>query len=119
MRIVSRKAVVEHWQSPEGHDAEASLTAWLAVVEAAQWANLNELRAIYPSADLVGHCVVFDIHHNRYRLVAFVKYKRGRQNGIVYVRRIMTDAEYSRNRWQEPCGCTTPPPKRRAARGQR
>jgi mRNA interferase HigB len=119
MRIVARKTVVEYYLSPEGRDAEASLSARLDVVGAAQWANLNELRSVYPSADLVGHCVVFDIHHNRFRLVAFVKYRRGRQNGIVYIRRIMTHAEYDRNRWQEPCGCLTPPPKRRTTRGQR
>lgn len=119
MRIVSRKSVVEFYQSAEGHDAEASLSGWLEVIASAQWTNMNELRAVYPLADLVGYCVVFDIHHNRFRLVAFVKYKRGRQNGIVYIRRIMTHSEYDRNRWQEPCGCTIPPPKRRTQRGKR
>lgn len=74
------------------------------------WRNWADVRATFPSADLAGSCVVFNVGGNHYRLIAFVHYSRrsprtGRiSTGWLYVRPILTHAEYDRGRWQDECG---------------
>ena len=74
--------------------ARTSLGAWKKVVEAASWKSLVELRATFPSADLVDKDVVFNIGGNNYRLWEAVDFK----TKIVLVTSIQTRAEYSRER---------------------
>jgi mRNA interferase HigB len=50
-----------------------------------------------PSADLVGELVVFNVRGNRYRLITRFIYEKGR----VYIRRVLTHAEYDRGDWKE------------------
>jgi mRNA interferase HigB len=40
--------------------------------------------------------VVFDISHNRCRLIATIKYRRG----MVYIREILSHADYDEKEWQ-------------------
>ena len=75
------------------------LRAWRQNVKHAGWQNFAELRAVYPSADQVGRCVVFNIGGNRFRLVDAGHFNRG----IVYVRHVLTHAEYDRDKWKEGC----------------
>jgi len=44
---------------------------------------------------MVGRFVVFDISHNRCRLIATIKYKWR----LVYIRRILTHTEYDEREW--------------------
>jgi len=44
---------------------------------------------------MVGRFVVFDISHNRCRLIATIKYKWR----LVYIRRILSHAEYDEREW--------------------
>ena len=51
-------------------DAATSLRQWMATVTDANWGTLNELKAVYPAASLVGNDrVVFNIGGNKYRLI--------------------------------------------------
>ena len=59
------------------------------------FASLAELRRAFGSADKVGKFTVFDIAGNRYRLVAAIHYDRQR----VYVRHVLTHADYDRGNW--------------------
>lgn len=89
----------EYW---EGHrEAEASLRTWVQQTKAAEWRNFAQLRKTFPSADLVTVAsgrpvVVFNIAHNRYRLIAAVHYN----TRIVYTLMIVAHAEYDRNVWK-------------------
>jgi mRNA interferase HigB len=47
--------------------------------------------------DKVGKSTVFDIGGNKYRLVVAIHYNRKK----VYIRHVMTHAEYDQNRWKE------------------
>jgi mRNA interferase HigB len=76
----------------EGHAlVRDAIAAWVAEVEAANWKNLAELKARFPSASFIAKDrVVFNIKGNHFRLDAQVNYSAQ----VVLVRRIGTHAEY-------------------------
>jgi len=88
-------------QAAEEHrEAAKEIGAWIAIVKSARWRNFQELRASFPDADDVDGLVVFNIRHNRYRLIAAVHYAkviaRRLTLGHVYIGSFMTDREYDR-----------------------
>jgi mRNA interferase HigB len=94
MHIISRKALREFWErQPE---SRGPLLRWHKVVKRSEFGSFAELRATFPSADLVGDFVVFNIGGNRYRLIASVHFNRGK----VYIRHVLTHREYERGGWQ-------------------
>jgi mRNA interferase HigB len=100
MRIIKTSMLKEYWQAHR--EAEASLRTWAQQTHAAQWRDFAQVRKTFPSADLVmvgsgRPVVVFNIAHNRYRLIAAVHYN----TRIVYTLMILTHKEYSRNAWKE------------------
>jgi mRNA interferase HigB len=46
---------------------------------------------------MVGRFVVFDVCHNKCRLIATIKYEWR----MVYIRRILSHAEYDQEDWQK------------------
>jgi mRNA interferase HigB len=58
--------------------------------------SVDELRATFPSADVVGDLIVFNIGGNKYRLIASIHFNRGK----VYVRHVLTHREYDRGAWK-------------------
>ncbi len=106
MWVVSLKRLREFWSIHRR--AELPLRAWYDQTVAAKWGNFAELRATFPSADLVGNCTVFNIGGNHFRLIARIFYT----NHKVYVLRAMTHAEYDREDWATDCGCYRPRPAR-------
>ena len=109
MRVISRRALREFWESRKHDrlDAKRYLSAWYKLAEKAEWSNFGELRQTIGSADQVGKCVVFDVGNNRFRLIGRVNYRYG----IVYLLKVMDHREYDKNRWVDSCGCHKPPPK--------
>lgn len=51
----------------------------------------------FGSADYVSGITVFDVGGNRYRIAAVIHYDKQR----LYVRQVMTHAEYDRNDWRK------------------
>ena len=68
MRIVSRKAIRE--ATAKHREWWASLNVWYKIAKQADWKNLAGVRNSWRNSDVVGHFVVFDISHNRCRLMA-------------------------------------------------
>ena len=99
MHVISKKKLREFWERhPE---AEEPLRGWYRIVEKASWENFADIRAVFPNADVVGHRaeghrVVFNIGGNKFRLVVIVFFEYGR----VYVRHVLTHAEYHRGEWK-------------------
>ena len=95
--------------SEKHREAAREIGAWTIVVKAARWQNFGELRATFPDADDVDGFVVFNIRHNRYRLITAVHYARVIEErltlGHVYIGAFMTHKEY--DRW-----CAMNPKKR-------
>jgi mRNA interferase HigB len=98
-------------QAAEDHkEAKTDIASWVKIVKTARWKNFVELRASFPDADDVSGLVVFNIRHNRYRLIAAVHYAKVIQGrltlGHVYIGALMSHKEYDRR-----CGMSE---KRRA-----
>jgi mRNA interferase HigB len=94
MHIISRKALRSFCERyPE---SEPPLTRWYKIMERSTFGNFVELRATFPSADLVGELVVFNIGGNKYRLIASIHFNRGK----VYVRHVLTHNEYNQGTWK-------------------
>lgn len=100
MRIIKTSMLRAFW---EAHgQAKASLRVWVQQTKGAEWRTFAEVRRTYPSADKVTTAsgrsvVVFNIAHNRYRLIAAVHYNMR----IVYTLMILTHKEYDGNTWKE------------------
>lgn len=110
VRIISKKKLRDFWQIHGS--ATRPLEGWHQRIRQAHWQNYQELNSDIRSADLVGDCVVFNILHNDFRLIARIRF----HSQIVYVLKIMTHEEYSRVDWKAECGCFTPPPSQPANR---
>ena len=94
MHVISRKKLREAWNVIPG--LEKPLRAWIKVAEKAKWERFSDIRAQLKSADQVGKLCVFNILGNRYRLICDVHYNRGK----VYVRHVLTHAEYDQQQWK-------------------
>ena len=72
-------------------DAEQPLKAWHDEVKKACWETPQQIKDQYRNASFVGqNRVVFNIHGNKYRLIAAIAYRFG----AVYIKFIGTHAEY-------------------------
>ncbi len=103
MHIVTIKRLQQ--ASQDHREAAQEIGAWIAIAKSARWRNFHELRASFPDTDDVDGFVVFNIRHNRYRLIVAVHYAkvvdRRLTLGHVYIGLFMTHKEY--DRW---CGLT-------------
>jgi mRNA interferase HigB len=93
MRIVSREAIRE--AAARHGEWSASLNAWYKIAKNADWKNFAEVRNSWRNSDVVGPFVVFDISHNKCRLIATIKYRWR----MVYIRRILSHAD--EKEWQK------------------
>jgi mRNA interferase HigB len=101
MRVISLKMLKTFWSKHA--DAESPLRLWFKIAEKTTWRNFTEVRGSFPSADTAkvasgNTVVIFDIGGNKYRLIAAIHYN----TGCVYALRVMTHAEYSKNKWMDP-----------------
>ncbi len=71
--------------------------AWFHIVRRAKWKGLQEVRRDFPSADQVGHVLIFNIKGNRYRLITRVNYVGQR----IFIKALLTHAEYDRKEWMK------------------
>ena len=69
--------------------------AWFRAAKAADWGDFQAVRKDFPSVDLVGGLPVFNIRHNRYRLIVSVFGRRK-----LYVKALLSHSEYDRKEWQ-------------------
>jgi len=78
-------------------DTADELSAWYRVARAAAWRGLADVWADFPGADQVGSVLIFDIRHNRYRLITFVVYRKQK----LYVKALLTHKDYDREEWKK------------------
>ena len=91
MRIISKKTLREFWKRHP--DAEDPLVAWCREVEKGDWDSPTGVTRMYPRASTIGgNRAVFRIKGNRYRMVAWINYRRR----AVYIKWLGTHAEYDR-----------------------
>jgi mRNA interferase HigB len=80
--------------------ADTPLREWFRITQRATWRSFADVKATFGQTDQAksGQTVcIFDIGGNKFRLVCFVSYAKGK----VYVLRVMTHKEYDRQRWKD------------------
>ncbi len=94
MKLISNSALrafaLKH---PHAHEP---LQGWRRVIESNSFPHWMALKQAFNSVDKVGDLVVFDIGGNKYRLIAYIRFERG----IVYVKAVLTHAEYDKGAWK-------------------
>lgn len=94
MHVITRKRLLE---AAEKHgELSEPLDVWYRAAKKAEWKNLVDVRRTFPSADAVEKFTVFNIKGNAYRLITEINYHTGR----VFLRHVLTHAEYSRRGWK-------------------
>jgi mRNA interferase HigB len=81
--------------------AASSLRLWRTAARSASWGRFADVTQTFKSADQMTvpngrQVVVFDIGGGAFRLITAIHYNRG----IVYIRKFMTHAEYSKDDWK-------------------
>ena len=77
-------------------DAKAMVRNWYRIAKRLRWTHLVDVRKTFPHADAVGEFTVFNIGGNKYRLATAINYRTGK----VFIRRVLTHQEYSREDWK-------------------
>jgi len=73
--------------------ADQALRVWQKVVAKASWQSSADVKKAYATASIVSSTVVvFNIHHNNYRLVVRINYAKQR----VFIRFFGTHREYDK-----------------------
>lgn len=97
MHVITRRALVDF--ARRHPQAEAPLDFWYRAARRSPWRSIAEVRRVFPSADSVGACTVFNIGGNDFRLVTKIYYA----DQVVLVRAVLTHAEYSKEGWKSDC----------------
>lgn len=95
MWVVSRKRLVLFWSRHP--DSETRLRWWYSIVKNADWRSFADVRSTFPSADLVGRLVVFNVGGDNYRIIALVNFDTHK----VFIRSILTHREYDTDVWKQ------------------
>ena len=99
MRVISRKRIREAFATHS--EWEASLAAWYRIAKSAKWEHFAAVKQSWSNVDSVGTCVVFDVSHNRCRLIAYINYRAQR----IFILHILSHGEYMKGRWKNDCDC--------------
>ncbi|MCG8337632.1 MAG: type II toxin-antitoxin system HigB family toxin [Proteobacteria bacterium] len=94
MRIISKRKLREFWlKHPQ---AEIPLNNWFKTISKCNFKSLVDLKAAFPSADLVGKLIIFNVSGNKFRLITAIHFN----TNTVYVRDVLTHAEYDKEGWK-------------------
>jgi mRNA interferase HigB len=90
-------------------DAARELAVWEQIVLEARWMNFAEVRATFLDAGSVDGSVVFNVRHNRYRLITVLHYAKDfadrKTQGHCYIRSFLTHTEYNnKGNWDKEFG---------------
>jgi len=79
------------------HSLEAPISEWHKVAKCAAWANLVDVRKVYPHADFVDPYTVFNIKGNAYRLIVKIEYRWQ----MIFVKHLIPHNEYNTGAWKK------------------
>ena len=107
MHIVTRRHLAEAIKAYQ--EAAKEIAAWVTIVKASRWHSFLEVRRVFQNADAVDGYVIFNVRHNRYRLVTVIHYAKTtdelKTDGHVYIRSFLTHQEYlNRDNWDRRFG---------------
>lgn len=89
MRIIAKRTLQHFWEKYPS--SKQQLLSWYQVIDKNSFANSNDVKLFFGSADFVGNNkVVFNICGNHYRLIVKINYV----TQIVYILFVGTHPEY-------------------------
>lgn len=94
MHIISKSYLKQFWEKHP--QAEVGLRLWYKITSDHRWKHFDDVRQVFPHADLVGQLTVFNISGNKYRLITKIVFPKGR----IYIRAVLTHAEYDKGNWK-------------------
>jgi mRNA interferase HigB len=95
MHIITRAALKRF--SEKHPEAYRPLDRWFRRAKHAQWTSFAEIRKEYGKrVDQFGPLLIFDIGGNKFRLIVKPEYDWGK----LYIRHVLTHAEYSQGTWK-------------------
>ena len=92
MRVVGRDVLEQAEKEHRGSGLNKALSAWLKVVELADWRNFPDVKNTWRAVDYVKPYTVFDIKGNEFRLTTVINYVLK----TVQVLRLKTHKAYTR-----------------------
>src|SRR5204863_238138 len=96
--VVSKSGLLEMMEKAKvDHATAKELGGWYRIARRAQWHKFEDVRMAFPSTDQVGAILIFNIRHNRYRLIVRVQYEYLK----LYIKALLTHKEYSREEWKK------------------
>ena len=95
MNVISKPGLLDLIEDKSKDVQEEALT-WYQAAKSADWASFGAVREDFPDADLVESALVFNIRHNRYRLIVYPVFSRRK----LYVKALLSHKEYYRKDWE-------------------
>ena len=74
MHVISYRRLRDY--GDQHADCRDALENWFKVAQKANWSNLIEVQAVFPTAEAVGNFTVFNIKGNHHRLIVSIDYER-------------------------------------------
>ncbi len=78
-------------------DAAEELSEWNKTASRSVWRDLNAARQYFPDVDQYKSLLIFNIRHNRYRLIVKVDYRAK----LLMVKEFLNHTEYMRGGWKK------------------
>jgi mRNA interferase HigB len=96
--VIISKSAINQFAATHASAADA-LNTWYQLSKLADWKDFNALKQDMPSADMIANDrYIFNIKGNHYRLLALIHFA----TRTIYIRQIMTHAEYNKLRPRLP-----------------
>ena len=95
MNVVSKPGLMDLIEN-KSRDVQAEALAWYQAAKSADWESFGAVREGFPDADLVNSLLVFNIRHNRYRLIVYPVFSRRK----LYIKALLSHKEYDRKDWE-------------------
>jgi mRNA interferase HigB len=96
VHVISKNAAPVRKKIEEDSTLEGPFSAWYKVATNAEWKNIHEVRAVYPTADFVDPFTVFNIRGGNYRLIVKIEYRWQ----MIFIKDLLSHDEYSKGRWK-------------------
>jgi len=78
-------------------DAADELLEWHSTAQRANWRSLVDVRQMFTDADQFKCLLIFNVRHNRYRLIVKVDYRAR----LLMVKEFLTHAQYEKGAWKK------------------
>lgn len=88
MHVISRKRLKEFWEKHPA--AKEPMKAWYKLVEDTNFADFNDVKRTFNSADYAKPFTIFDVGGNNFRVIVNIHYDRQK----TFIRYVLTHAEY-------------------------